>query len=153
KGGITRPEVAGYRLALDRAYAKAGFGIETVGLFEGHGTGTAAGDMTELTALSEARVAADPTAPQVAVGSIKGMIGHTKAAAGVAGLMKAVLAVHHQVLPPTVSCVDPHPVLAEDGAPLRALRKAEPWPAGAELRAGVTAMGFGGINTHIVVEK
>jgi enediyne polyketide synthase len=151
-GGITRPEVGGYQLALRRAYERAGFGIETVPMFEGHGTGTEVGDATELRALSQARSQADPDAAPAAISSIKGMIGHTKAAAGVAGLIKAVMAVHDQILPPTIGCVDPHPVLTEDGAALRVLRKAEAWPSGAPVRAGVTAMGFGGINTHIVVE-
>ncbi|MFC0865976.1 SDR family NAD(P)-dependent oxidoreductase [Sphaerimonospora cavernae] len=152
RGGMTRPEVNGYRLALRRAYERAGFGIETVGLFEGHGTGTAVGDTTELTALSQSRAAADPEARPAAVTSIKGMIGHAKAAAGVAGLIKAAMAVHEQVLPPAIGCVDPHQVLTAAEAPLRALRKAEPWPDG-PVRAGVTAMGFGGINTHVVLER
>lgn len=151
KGGITRPEISGYQLALRRAYDRAGFGIETVGLFEGHGTGTAVGDATELNALSLARRAADPDAPPAAISSIKGMIGHTKAAAGVAGLIKAAMAVHHEILPPTVGCVEPHEVFTEHGEALRALRQAEPWPREVPLRAGVTAMGFGGINTHIVL--
>ncbi|MBO3750574.1 SDR family NAD(P)-dependent oxidoreductase [Streptosporangiaceae bacterium NEAU-GS5] len=155
KGGITRPEVDGYRLALRRAYERAGFGIETIGLFEGHGTGTEVGDKTELTALSQARLAAAATGPAgpAAIGSIKGMIGHTKAAAGVAGLIKATMAVHEEVLPPAIGCVDQHAILTEDGAPLRALRKAEAWPAGTPVRAAVTAMGFGGINTHIVLDR
>ena len=152
KGGITRPEIDGYQLALRRAYDRAGFGIETVGLFEGHGTGTAVGDATELGALTRARRAADPSAPPAAIGSIKGMIGHTKAAAGVAGLIKAALAVHAQVLPPAVGCVKPHALIGGDEPALRALRRAETWPAGVPLRAGVTAMGFGGINTHLVLE-
>ncbi|MFF4986606.1 SDR family NAD(P)-dependent oxidoreductase [Streptosporangium saharense] len=151
RGGITRPEVSGYRLALRRAYERAGFGIETVAMFEGHGTGTEVGDRTELTALSQAL--SDARGPLAAISSIKGMIGHTKAAAGVAGLIKATLAVHHQVLPPTTGCVEPHPVLTEETARLRVLRKAEAWPGGAPVRAGVTAMGFGGINTHVVLEK
>ncbi|GIH21905.1 polyketide synthase [Acrocarpospora phusangensis] len=153
KGGITRPEVAGYQLALRRAYDRAGFGIETVPMFEGHGTGTQVGDKTELTALSLARRTADPQAPAAAISSIKGMIGHTKGAAGVAGLIKAAMAVHQQVLPPTTGCVDPHPVLTEEPAALRVLRKAEAWPGGQPVRAGVTAMGFGGINTHLVLER
>ncbi|MFC7385184.1 type I polyketide synthase [Sphaerisporangium rhizosphaerae] len=153
KGGMTRPEVSGYKLALRRAYERAGFGIETVELFEGHGTGTAVGDATELRALTEARAEADPSATRAAVTSIKGMIGHAKAAAGVAGLIKAAMAVHEQVLPPAIGCVEPHEVLTDQGATLRALRKAEPWPAGAPVRAGITAMGFGGINTHVVLEK
>jgi enediyne polyketide synthase len=154
KGGITRPEINGYQLALRRAYERAGFGIETVGLFEGHGTGTKVGDETELTALSQARRAADPGSAPAAIGSIKGMFGHTKAAAGVAGLIKAAMAVHHQVLPPAIGCVSPHEILTGDDKPaLRVLRKAEPWPREVPVRAGVTAMGFGGINTHIVMEN
>lgn len=153
KGGITRPEISGYKLALRRAYERAGFGVETVAMFEGHGTGTPVGDATELTALSQARLEADPNASKAAVSSIKGMIGHTKGAAGVAGLIKAAMAVHHQVLPPTVGCFDPHPVLGEEQVALRVLRNAEPWPADEPVRAGITAMGFGGINTHIVLER
>ncbi|MEV4711645.1 type I polyketide synthase [Micromonospora sp. NPDC049374] len=152
RGGITRPDALGYQRALRRAYRRAGFGIETVALFEGHGTGTAVGDTTELRALSAARRAADPTAAPAAIGSIKAMIGHTKAAAGVAGLIKATLAVHHGVVPPTAGCRDPHPELDGDGRALRVIRTAEEWPAGSEVRAGVTAMGFGGINTHVVLE-
>ncbi|MGW0594449.1 type I polyketide synthase [Streptosporangium sp. NPDC002607] len=153
KGGMTRPEAAGYQLALRRAYDRAGFAIETVELFEGHGTGTALGDATELKALASARAAAGPPTRPAAISSVKAMIGHTKAAAGVAGLIKAAMAVHEQVLPPTIGCVDPHPVLAEEPVSLRVLRRAEAWPAGAPVRAGVTAMGFGGINTHIVLEN
>ncbi|MEU5090368.1 type I polyketide synthase [Streptomyces sp. NPDC021356] len=153
QGGITRPEVGGYQLALERAYERAGFGIETVGLFEGHGTGTAVGDATELTALMGARREADPDAPPAAITSIKGMIGHTKAAAGIAGLIKAAMAVDHQTLPPAIGTVDPHELLADDNTNLKALRKAEAWPDGAPRRAGVTAMGFGGINTHIVLDE
>ncbi|GAA4447324.1 type I polyketide synthase [Phytohabitans houttuyneae] len=153
RGGITRPEEAGYRLALRRAYTRAGIGIETVSLFEGHGTGTAVGDATELRSLSRARREADPDAPPAAIGSVKAMIGHTKAAAGVAGLIKAAMAVHHEVLPPTVGSLDPHPELTGEAPALRVLRTAEPWPEGRPVRAGVTAMGFGGINTHIVLER
>ncbi|SCG43849.1 type I polyketide synthase [Micromonospora coxensis] len=152
KGGITRPEEDGYRLALRRAYDRAGFGVETVAMFEGHGTGTEVGDATELRALTEARRAAGASGTPAAISSIKAMIGHTKAAAGVAGLLKAVLAVHHQMLPPTVGCEDPHDVLTADGAKLRVLPTAEPWPADAPLHAGITAMGFGGINTHLVLQ-
>ncbi|MFI1718260.1 type I polyketide synthase [Streptomyces litmocidini] len=153
QGGITRPEVSGYQLALKRAYEKAGFGIETVGLFEGHGTGTAVGDATELSALMGARKEADPDAPVAAITSIKGMIGHTKAAAGVAGLIKAALAVDNQTLPPAIGTTDPHELLADEKANLKALRKAEAWPEGTPRRAGVTAMGFGGINTHVVLDE
>ena len=153
-GGISRPEAAGQQLALTRAYARAGFGIESVGYFEGHGTGTAVGDATELQALSaalrDARVE-NPSSP-VPVGSIKANVGHTKAAAGVAGLIKASLAVHHQILPPQVGCEEPHPVLAGARNELRVLAHGEVWPQDRPLRAGVSAMGFGGINTHLTLE-
>jgi enediyne polyketide synthase len=153
KGSITRPELAGYQLALQRAYQRAGFGIDTVDLFEGHGTGTAVGDANELRALSQTRRAADPDAPAAALGTIKAIIGHTKAAAGVAGLIKATLAVHRQVLPPTVGCIDPDPQLTADDATLRVLSSAEAWPQRGPVRAGVSATGFGGINTHIAIES
>lgn len=153
KGGLTRPEASGYELAMQRAYQRAGVGLETVALFEGHGTGTPVGDTTELRALSQARRNAGATGTPAVVGSIKAMIGHTKAAAGVAGLIKAALAVRHQILPPALGCADPHELLAGPEATLRVLRQAEPWPESGPVRAGVTAMGFGGINTHVVVES
>jgi enediyne polyketide synthase len=177
-GGISRPEAAGQRLALRRAYEHAGFGIDSVGYFEGHGTGTAVGDATELQALvgavregrairaapergdGEERTAAAGSAAAIevgalapaALGSIKANLGHTKAAAGVAGLIKASLVVHHQIVPPHVGGDEPHPVLL--GAPdaLRVLAQGEAWPAERPLRAAVSAMGFGGINAHVVVE-
>ena len=150
-GGITRPEVAGQLLALQRAYRRAEVGIETVEYFEGHGTGTSVGDATELRSLSTARCQAKATAAAV-IGSVKANIGHTKAAAGVAGLIKGVCALEAQVLPPTTGSVDVHPELAGDNPALRTLHMAEPWPARRDLRAGVSAMGFGGINVHVVVE-
>ncbi|MEG8181974.1 SDR family NAD(P)-dependent oxidoreductase [Nocardia terpenica] len=151
KGGITRPEADGHRLALQRAYAAAGFGIDTVGYLEGHGTGTAVGDATELRAFGGARRAAgsDRAAP---IGTIKGNIGHTKAAAGVAGLIKAIQAVRHQIVPPTTGTVDPHPELTGADPALRVPVTAELWPADLPVRAGVSSMGFGGINAHVVVE-
>jgi len=151
-GGITRPEVEGQILAIRRAYRRAGFGIETVGYIEGHGTGTSVGDATELAVLSRARREASAGSPPVAIGSIKANIGHTKAAAGAAGLIKATLALHHQLLPPTTGCEDPHPDLVGDCPALRVLREPEPWAPEHPLRAGVSSMGFGGINTHLALE-
>jgi len=153
KGGITRPEAEGHRLAIARAYGRAGYGVETVSYFEGHGTGTAVGDATEIEALSTARRDASPEAEPAALSTIKGNIGHTKAAAGAAGLIKATLAVHHQVIPPGTGQRDPHPLLLEDSAALYVPREAKPWPSGLPLRAGVSAMGFGGINAHVAIEQ
>ena len=151
KGGITRPEAEGHKLALSRAYGMAGFDFATVGYLEGHGTGTAVGDATELRAFSEARRESRAGAPPVAIGTIKGNIGHTKAAAGVAGLIKATMAVHHQVIPPATGHADPHQILTGDSPALRVPRTAELWPEGQPIRAGVSAMGFGGINAHVVL--
>src|SRR5262245_35498001 len=92
-GGITRPEAAGQLEAIRRAYRRAGFGSDTVAYCEGHGTGTSVGDATELEVLSRARREANATAPAAVIGSIKANLGHTKAAAGVAGLIKATMAV------------------------------------------------------------
>ncbi len=153
RGGITRPEADGHRLAVERAYQAAGFDIGTVGYLEGHGTGTAVGDETELRALSEARRQARPEAEPAAIGSIKGNIGHTKAAAGVAGLIKATLAVHHQVIPPATGHHDTHPELAGPRPALRVPLTAELWPADHPVRAGVSGMGFGGIDAHVVLEN
>ena len=151
-GGITRPEAEGQIEALRRAYRRAGFGIDTVTYCEGHGTGTAVGDATELEVLSRARRQAKADAPPAAIGSIKANIGHTKAAAGIAGLIKATMAVHTQVLPPTTGCEEPHQQLRGPAPALRALREAELWPNDRPLRASASAMGFGGINAHIVIE-
>ena len=153
KGGITRPAAAGHRLALDRAYKLAGYGVETVSYFEGHGTGTAVGDATELEALSGARRDADPTARKAALGTVKGNIGHTKAAAGVAGLIKATLAIHNQVIPPGTGQKAAHELLTADDATMYVPLAAEAWPSDVPARAGVSAMGFGGINTHIALEQ
>jgi enediyne polyketide synthase len=151
-GGITRPEVEGQLLALRRAYRRAGFGADSVGYYEGHGTGTAVGDAVELEALTRLRRETDPAAPPAVVGSIKANIGHTKAAAGMAGLIKATQALRAQLLPPTTGCETPRPELTRPEAALRTLTQGAPWPADRPLRAGVSAMGFGGINTHLALE-
>jgi enediyne polyketide synthase len=151
-GGITRPEIAGQSLALRRAYERSGYGIDSVAYFEGHGTGTSIGDAVELQALSQSRRESGAARP-AALGSIKANIGHTKAAAGVAGLMKTTMALHAAILPPTTGCDHPHPELAASAPALRVLREAELWPAAAPARAGVSGFGFGGINVHVTLES
>lgn len=151
-GGITRPELEGQILAVRRAYRRAGFGIETVAYFEGHGTGTAVGDATELRTIAQARRETAPDAPPAVIGSVKANIGHTKAAAGVAGLIKAALALHTQIIPPNTGNDEPHPELTGANPALKVLSTGQCWPADQPARAGVSAMGFGGINTHLVLE-
>jgi enediyne polyketide synthase len=152
-GGITRPESDGQLEALRRAHRRAGFGVETVSYCEGHGTGTTVGDSIELEVLSRAGRESKTNFPPTVVGSIKANIGHTKAAAGVAGLIKATMAVHTHVLPPTTGCEQPHAQLTGTSPTLRVAREAELWPGDRPLRAGVRAMGFGGINAHVVLES
>jgi enediyne polyketide synthase len=151
-GGIVRPEAAGQQLALERAYRRAGVDIGTVGYFEAHGTGTRVGDDAELTALLGPLRSAAPGARFAGIGSIKANIGHTKAAAGVAGLIKAAMAVHTRTLPPTTGCHDPHPIFRDEPVLPRPLDEPRPWPSNQPVRASCSAMGFGGINTHVVLE-
>ena len=151
-GGITRPEAEGQSLAVQRAYRRAGFGVDTVAYFEGHGTGTSVGDATELRMLSDARRKAAPAAAPATIGSVKANIGHTKAAAGIAGLIKATMALHTQVVPPTTGCREPHAEFSGPAPTLQVLSRGMLWPTDRPLRAGVSAMGFGGINTHVVLE-
>jgi enediyne polyketide synthase len=151
RGGITRPEVRGQRAALERAYRRAGFGAETVALFEGHGTGTVVGDRVEVEALGAVRAAGGARPVPAVIGTIKANIGHTKAAAGAAGLIKAAMALRERVLPPTTGCDRPIAGVAPGGS-LAVSGDAVAWPAGRPLRAGVSAFGFGGIDVHLALE-
>ncbi len=146
-GGLTRPEESGQARALRRAYALARIDPTAVDLIEGHGTGTAVGDRVELATVNQVRAGARTAA---ALGSVKANIGHTKAAAGVAGLIKAALAVHHRVLPPTTGCREPHELLTAADSTVRVLAEPEPWPGETPV-AAVSSMGFGGINAHVVM--
>ncbi len=151
QGGMTRPEPQGQLLALQRAYQRANLRPTDAAYFEAHGTGTAAGDAAELTALRDA--IRDGKNHAAVVGSIKANIGHTKAAAGLAGLLKTVMVLKSQVLPPTTGSIHPHPILEESGELLRVQAQTSSWPSDRDLIAGVSAMGFGGINTHLVLQS
>lgn len=147
---LMAPAVKGQLLALERAWAQAGLDREQIGLIEAHGTGTPTGDLVELQTLREFFGAWRQTEPRPVVGSVKSMIGHTMPAAGVAGVIKAALAVYYGILPPTLHCESPHELLGETR--FRVLQKQEPWPVGAGQRiAGVNAFGFGGTNAHVVL--
>jgi enediyne polyketide synthase len=146
---LTRPRSASLLLALRRAYQRAAIDPADVQLIEGDGTGTAAGDLAELTSLAEIRAGAPGLA---AIGSVKANIGHTKAAAGVAGLLKATLAISAGVIPPATGCVRPHPLISSEGARLRAPRTPESWPERARL-AGVSSVGPGGTSVHLILRR
>ncbi|MGZ8189719.1 MAG: SDR family NAD(P)-dependent oxidoreductase [Methylococcaceae bacterium] len=150
-GGITRPEIEGQRLALQRAYQRAGYDINSIGLFEGHGTGTKVGDEVELSALI-AELSIKRRLQPAAISSIKANIGHTKAAAGIAGFIKAVMAIHHQLIPPATGFFNPHPILETNADVLQVLKQGKCWPQNRPRRMGVSSFGFGGINAHITLE-
>lgn len=152
--GLLTPRVEGEELALRRAYDTAGIPPQTVGLIEAHGTGTPVGDVTEVQALT--RVFGPRNGPpRCAMGSVKSMISHTIPASGAAGVIKAALALHHKVLPPTL-CEEPNPDLELEKTPFYLNTETRPWihgSADAPRRAGVNAFGFGGINAHVILEE
>jgi len=151
---LTAPGVKGQMRALRRAYAKAGFSASTLGLVEAHATGTAEGDRVEIESLSQILQAENTPPRNCAIGSVKSMIGHTKSAAGLASMVKTVLALHHKVLPPTLGVETPNPGLQKDDSPLYVNGTARPWFSPAlPRRAGVNAFGFGGTNYHAVLEE
>lgn len=153
-GSLVNPDPSGQVKAVRAAWREAGLDPAapgSVGLLEAHGTATPSGDAAELATLAEVfGPGGDGERP--VLGSVKSMIGHTMPAAGVAGLVKAALAVHHGVLPPTLHCEEPHPALARTR--FRTIAAAQDWGTGdgRPRRAGVNAFGFGGINAHVVLE-
>ena len=153
--GLTAPLPKGQRRALRRAYAQAGFEPSSVQLFEAHGTGTVAGDKAELDTVSGILDGADVPARSVAIGSVKTLIGHTKASAGIAGLIKVALGLHHRTLPPHALVKSPNPVFQAEDTPLFLSQSARPWivPELTPRRAGVSAFGFGGTNFHVALEE
>ncbi|BCK67006.1 hypothetical protein Srufu_009590 [Streptomyces libani subsp. rufus] len=148
--GLTAPRPEGQRRALERAYHRAGISPAQVGLLEAHGTGTVVGDTTELAVLTELFEAAGANPGSCTLGSVKSQIGHTKCAAGLAGLIKAARAVHAGVRPPTLHLTRP---AEADTGPFRFdTGHARPWPVPVARRiAGVSAFGFGGTNYHAVL--
>jgi malonyl CoA-acyl carrier protein transacylase len=153
--GLTAPRREGQALALRRAYQRTGISPATVGLFEAHGTGTVVGDRSEAISLSTVLAEANAGRAAHAIGSVKSMIGHTKSTAGVAGLVKAALALHERVLPPTLGVTEPNPKARFGEGPLYVNSETRPWIHTADhpRRAGVSAFGFGGTNFHAVLEE
>ncbi|MCL6454185.1 MAG: SDR family NAD(P)-dependent oxidoreductase [Alicyclobacillus sp.] len=153
---VYAPHAKGQAKALRRAYEMAGYAPRTVELVEGHGTATAAGDAAEVEALREVFEAdGAPSQAWCALGSVKSQIGHTKAAAGAAGLFKAVMALHHKVLPPTIKVERPNPELKLEESAFYLNTEARPWirAKGQPRRASVSSFGFGGSNYHVTLEE
>jgi acyl transferase domain-containing protein len=153
--GITAPNPAGQRLAVQRAWRNAGVSPATVGLIEGHGTSTKVGDAAELESLQAVFGEMGLPPKSVALGSVKSNIGHLKGAAGAAGILKAAFALRDKVLPPSLNCGRPNPNIDFSRTPFYLNTELRPWdaPAGGVRRAGVSAFGFGGTNFHAVLEE
>lgn len=150
--GLTAPRKIGQERALERAYDQAGVSAAAVGLVEAHGTGTIVGDKTELTALTNLFSRSGALPAQTHLGSVKTQIGHTKCAAGLAGLIKAAMAVFHGVKPPTLHLQQPNAYFNAHTSPFAFHEVTGLW---SEKRryAGISAFGFGGTNFHMVIEN
>ena len=150
---IYAPRVEGQMQALQSAYEQAGVDPSTIELVEAHGTGTRVGDRVEFQALS--KIFQKSSRNNCALGSVKSNIGHTKAAAGAAGIIKAVMALYHKTLPPTLKVDSPDPDLDIDQSPFYLNTQCRPWINNTDhpRRAGVSAFGFGGSNFHLVLEE
>jgi acyl transferase domain-containing protein/phosphopantetheinyl transferase len=153
---VLAPRVEGEELAVRRAFDAARLDPTSIGLVEAHGTATLVGDAVEIEALTRVFGTRRRALPSCAIGSVKSMIGHTMPAAGVAGLIKAALALYHKVLPPTLNVDRPSPRLEIEKTPFYINTEARPWIHGSvesPRRAGLNAFGFGGINAHVILEE
>ncbi|MEU4486973.1 beta-ketoacyl synthase N-terminal-like domain-containing protein [Streptomyces purpurascens] len=149
--GLMAPNPAAQQALLRSAYTRAGLATAHVDYVEAHGTGTPLGDPIEAGSLGAVLGAdRDPDQPLL-LGSVKGNLGHLESAAGIAGLVKTVLALHHDSIPPSLHCAEGSS-LADDR--LRVVTEPEPWPRyGGTAVAGVSGFGFGGTNAHVVLEE
>jgi amino acid adenylation domain-containing protein len=155
KVSFMAPSVDGQVQLYELAYANAGVDPDTVSYVECHGTGTAIGDPIEIGALTQAFAAHTRRKGFCAIGSLKTNIGHLDTAAGVCGLIKAALALHHRTLPPSLHFRTPNPRIDFANSPFYVNAELRPWEVagGGPRRAGVTSLGMGGTNAHVVLEE
>ncbi|NRD47314.1 non-ribosomal peptide synthetase/type I polyketide synthase, partial [Corallococcus exiguus] len=153
KAGFTAPSVEGQAAAIAEALGVAGVEPEDVQYVEGHGTATALGDPVEVAALNQAFGGARSGTRRCVLGTVKANIGHLDSAAGVAGLLKTVLALKHAVIPPTPHFQQPNPAIDFDGGPFFVTAEPRPWDGAVKRRAGVSSFGLGGTNVHVVLEE
>ncbi|MFG2916972.1 MupA/Atu3671 family FMN-dependent luciferase-like monooxygenase [Kitasatospora sp. NPDC048298] len=154
KVGYTAPSVDGQAAVVGRALDLAGVPADSIGYIEAHGTGTPLGDPIEFRALAQAFRARTEAADFCSLGSVKPNIGHLDTCAGLAGLIKALLVLRHGTIPPLVNFTSPNPALELAGSPFRLAAERRNWPDGpTPRRAGVSALGVGGTNAHLVLEQ
>ena len=152
KAGFTAPSVTGQAAVISEALANAGVDADSIGFVEAHGTATALGDPVEITALTKAFRRTTDRRCFCAVGSAKTNLGHLEVAAGIAGLIKAALAVERGEIPPSLHFERPNPQIDFEASPFYVNTGLAPWPEGPR-RAGVSSFGFGGTNAHVVIEE
>ncbi len=154
KIGYTAPSVEGQAEAIAEAHAAAGVEAASIGYIEAHGTGTALGDPIEIAALTQVFRRSTDRKGFCAIGSVKTNLGHLDTAAGVTGLIKTVLALEHQTIPPTLHFKRPNAALDLDNSPFYVNNAVSEWTnVGGPRRAGVSSFGIGGTNAHVVVEE
>ncbi len=151
---VYAPRPSGQALAMRRTYEDAGFEPSTVGLIEGHGTGTGAGDPTEFESMQMVFGENNPKKNEIGIGSVKSQVGHTKAAAGSAGMIKAALALYHKILPGSINVTKPNTKFNIEDSAFYVNSETRPWfKKDHPRRIGVSAFGFGGINVHFALEE
>jgi 3-oxoacyl-(acyl-carrier-protein) synthase/acyl carrier protein len=154
KVGYTAPSVTGQAIVIAEAQAMAGVSPDTISYVEAHGTGTFLGDPIEMAALTQVFGKQDGLGHYCGLGSVKTNIGHLDAAAGVAGLIKTVLSLHHQELAPSLHYERPNPEIDFEQSPFYVNTELKPWPrTEGPRRAGVSSFGIGGTNAHVVLEE
>lgn len=154
KVGYTAPSQAGQAKVIRSAQIMAEVEPETISYIEAHGTGTSLGDPIEIAALTQAFRASTDKKGFCAIGSVKTNVGHLDAAAGITGLIKAVLALDRQLLPPSLNFDAPNPKIDFENSPFYVNTKLSDWKTnGSPRRAGVSSFGFGGTNAHVILEE
>jgi acyl transferase domain-containing protein/SAM-dependent methyltransferase/acyl carrier protein len=152
KIGYTAPSIAGQSAVIAQAHAFAGVTADTIGYVEAHGTATPLGDPIEVAALTSAFRRTTAARGFCALGSVKSNIGHLDTAAGIVGLIKAVLTVQHGIVPPSLHFQRPNPACDLDNSPFFVPMAAKPWLGHGPRRACVSSFGIGGTNAHVVIE-
>src|SRR5215831_1791093 len=149
--GLSLPSESAQAALLRSLYDRAGIGSDALAFFEMHGTGTPAGDPIEAAAVGHS-LGKNRSIP-LPIGSVKTNIGHLEPASGMAGLLKAALALDYNIIPPTIHCEQPNPKIPFEALKLRLVREAEPMTAAERPYAGVNSFGFGGTNAHVVLAR
>ncbi|MEM7453214.1 MAG: amino acid adenylation domain-containing protein [Planctomycetota bacterium] len=154
KASFSAPSIKGQAAAISMAQETAGVHADDIGYIEAHGTATPIGDPIEVSALCSIFTEQSDNLQYCAIGSVKSNIGHTVAAAGVAGLMKAALALHHEVIPATLHFKSPNPQIDFENSPFYVCDRNQPWQRSDRPRiAGISSFGVGGTNAHVIIEE